>query len=108
MAAIAFSFGGCQSEKTTTEEKQERIKSKISIGDDIFLAKEKLVEMGFRIKSGPSFATNNNDYYMMVVDYGVLPNGFETFKYTVGIESNGELIDGIIKAGVDKKITNIQ
>jgi len=100
---------GCQQDRNSVvENSQEKIKTKISIGDDIFLAKEMLIDMGFRIQSGPKFATKNKDYYLMIVDYGALPNGFEIFKYTVGIQTEGQLINGMIKAGVDGKITSIE
>ncbi len=44
---------------------------------------------------------------MMIVDYGVSPNGLETLRYSLGIEGDGEAITGIIKASPDGKIFSI-
>jgi len=98
---------GCKQGDSGTQKRAE-VSDQFIVGDDIFEAEKILVAKGFKIKSGPSFATVNKDYYLLIVDYGESPNSLETFKYTVGIPSKSGPITGIIKAGIDGKITSIE
>jgi hypothetical protein len=100
---------GCDMNRDSiVKQQKKRVNASIKIGDDIFLAKDKLVKQGFTIEYGPDFPTKSRDYLIMNVDYGVRSNGLETFKYTVGMEGSGELISGVIKADPTGKITSIE
>ena len=100
---------GCNSERKDVLERQSGItKSLVQVGDDIHEAKAKLEAEGFKISYGPDYPTKSKGYLMMIVDYGVSPNGAETFRYVVGIESRSEPLDGVIKASPDGKITSIE
>lgn len=106
---LAIFGSGCGQKRDIAMEKGiETVASSIEIGDDIFSAKKKLEEAGLTIKYGPEFPTKSEKYLMMIVDYGVRPNGLETFKYTVGIEGNDAPINGVIKATPDGEITSIE
>lgn len=80
----------------------------VDVGDDIFDAKETLLSNDFRIVSGPNFATADKDYYLMTVDFGVLPSTWDTIQYTIGMRGSGEPIAGIVKANSEGVITNVR
>lgn len=105
----AFVLSCCDARRDTEiETKREEVATKVSLGDDIFAAKEALEGAGFSIKYGPEFPTNTKKYLMMIVDYGAHPSGLETFKYTVGIEGASKPITGVIKANPGGQITSIE
>lgn len=111
IAIIALILGifGCDSERReVVEAEKESVRSLVQIGDNIYDVKAKLEAEGFRISYGPDYPTKTRKYLMMIVDYGVIPNGEEAFRYTVGIEGDDELIDGIIKADTEGVITSIE
>lgn len=92
----------------TIDNNLNEVRELVSIGDDIFEAKQKLIDAGFNIKYGPKFPTASKSYYLMIVDYGVRPNGLDTLKYTIGIEGDGKPISGEIRANQSREITNIE
>ncbi len=100
-------IGCAPSSNPKLQNKRDRFESSIAVGDNIFEAKEKLASLGFRILSGPNFATEKQDYYLMVVDFGESPTHFETFKYSTGVQSEGTLIHGLVKADAKGTITVI-
>lgn len=107
--ALVFLFSCCDSNRTVRLDTQKKkMENEIRIGDDIYQAKDKLIEAGFKIKFGPDFPTKTKKYLMMIVDYGVTPGELETFKYTVGLEGSDKPITGIIKATPEGKITSIE
>jgi hypothetical protein len=98
----------CDSKRDATIKSQKSdVSLKVSLGDNIFAAKKVLEAEGFSIKYGPDFPTETKRYLMMIVDYGVRPNGVEIFKYTVGIEGSNKPITGVIKATPEGEITSI-
>ena len=111
LSTILSSLVGCNGCNTSrdaiVEEKKEKVNAAIKIGDDIFEARDKLIEEGFKIQYGPDFPTKTRKYYMMIVDYGLVPNELDNFKYMAGIE-NDKLMTGVIKADSDGKITSIK
>lgn len=107
--AFMVMFTGCESKQNEIVEKSKKeVAADIFLGDDIFVAKEKLIKSGFRIKYGPDFPTKTRKYLMMIVDYGAIPSGSERFRYTVGLEGSSKPIVGIIKATPEGKITSIE
>ncbi len=104
-----FLLYSCESKRDVMIEAQRsKVADTVSLGDDIFAAKKALEAAGFKIKYGPDFPTKTRKYLMMIVDYGLFPTGFDTFKYTIGIGGGGKLISGVIRATPDGKITNIE
>lgn len=87
---------------------RSKVAAKVSVGDDIFGAKKRLEDDGFRIKYGPEFPTKTKKYLMMIVDYGVIPNGLETLRYSLELGVDEEPITGIIKANPDGMIFSIE
>lgn len=106
---LALILVGCSLERQLTIDNQRnKIAAKVGVGDDIFVSKKRLESEGLRIKYGPDYPTKTQKYLMMIVDYGVSPNGLETLRYSLGIEGDGEAITGIIKASPDGKIFSIE
>lgn len=100
-------IGCAPSSNLRLQDKRDRFESSVAVGDNIFEAKEKLANLGFRILSGPTFATEKQNYYLMIVDFGEPPTHFETFKYSTGVQSEGTLIHGLVKADAKGTITVI-
>ena len=87
--------------------KTGEIKELIEIGDDIFEAKKKIEENGFKVTYGPDFPTASRSYYMMIIDYGVRPNASDEFRELINMPGNLK-ISGIIEADKDGKIYEIK
>lgn len=90
------------------DESRKDVRNLINVGDDIYQAKERLKENGFKIKYGPDFPTKTKKYLMMIVDFGADPNLKETVAYTLGAGEGSGPIDGIIKADPNGVITSIE
>lgn len=109
---IALVFGMISSCSVLRDQKFEsntkEVKGLIEVGDDIFEAKKKLEESGFKIKAGPVFATKNKDYYSMLVDYGLQPNAWEKMKLAAGLPGIDKSLSGVIEADKDGKIYKIE
>ena len=99
---------GCSPQKAATiKSKRAQVASKVSVGDDIFRAKDVLEADGFRIKYGPDFPTKSRSYYMMIVDYGLTPGELDKLRYALGVQG-GEPIAGLIRADPAGKIISIE
>jgi hypothetical protein len=107
---LVLAESGCDRKRDKiVSEQKERVTIAIRVGDDIHEAQSKLANLGFRIDYGPDFPTKSKEYLMMIVDYEVLPNGWETFKYTVGLSGgSSKPVDGVIKATPEGVITSIE
>jgi len=93
------------------EKGQKIVLDNVKLGDDIFEAKKVLESKGLSIMAdGPNFATKDKSYYSMVIDYGVGPSFWDTFRYTVGIESSEDEkpIYGLVEAHRNGKIYEIE
>ena len=85
-----------------------RMNELVEVGNDIFEAEELLRTEGFRITASPRFATKNQDYYQMVVDFGVRPSTLATIRYTLELGGSESSIYGIIEANSKGKITKVE
>ena len=97
--------------QTRVVEAQTIVKEVVEMGDNIFEAKKKLEAKGLRIMAdGPNFATEDKSYYSMVIDYGLSPTAWDTFKYTVELppSKNEKPIYGLIEADKNGKIYKIE
>ena len=92
-------------------EMQKTVEGTVKIGDDIFDAKKKLEAKGLKIlANGPSYATQDKSYYSMVIDYGLQPTVWDTFKYALEISpsENQMPIYGLIEADENGKVYKIE
>jgi hypothetical protein len=97
-----------QGRKDVLEQQSSNTRSIVQVGGNIHEAKAKLEAERFKISYGPDYPTKTKGYLMMIVDYGVSPNGLETFQYVVGIEGSSKPLKGVIKASPDGTITSIE
>ena len=106
-------IGGCefvmkQMQAHRVAKKLEEVKSLVSVGDDIYEAKEILIENGFRIVAGPSFPTKPRDYMTMHISFGESPSTIDDLIYTMDLGWGGSAISGLIRADPSGKITEIE
>lgn len=87
---------------------QNEVKAIVAVGDDIFKAKQLLIDGGFSITAGPLYPTKTESYLTMYVDYDEQPSSLSALMYSMGIGSGGSLISGVITADPDGRITEIE
>lgn len=109
LALLALICGCGDSRKEKADNFRDEIQNLISIGDDIFEAKEKLVDSGFSIVYGPDFQTKDRSCLLMIIDYGLQPTSLENLNYVTDLwEDDGELISGIVRADPSGRIFEIE
>ena len=109
LALFALICGCGDSRKENADNFRDEIQNLISIGDDIFEAKEKLVDSGFSIVYGPDFPTKDQSNLLMIIDYGLQPTSLENLNYITDLwEEDGELIFGIVRADPSGRIFEIE
>lgn len=94
--------------QTQISSEKKRMISIVEIGDDIFSAKQKLIENGFRIKYGPKLSNAQKSKYLMIVDFGVGPGPSDYLEETLGWGGDGESPSGVIYANESGKIFRIK
>jgi hypothetical protein len=80
----------------------------IKIGDNIFLAEQKLIANGFRIKFGPKLSNAQKSKYLMIVDSGVSPGTSDYLEETLGCGDDGKPFSGVIYANESSRILRIK
>ncbi|QQL45579.1 hypothetical protein [Sulfuriroseicoccus oceanibius] len=110
VCAVALWLVSCGSITRDRELKvnELEVRELISIGDDIFEARNILEEHGFKISYGPKFPTDSRSYYQMIIDYGLHPTGWEKMKLAAGRPGVNKPIWGEVRADPSGRITSIR
>jgi hypothetical protein len=85
-----------------------RMKTLVSVGDDIFKAKKKLEENGFVISYGPKLSNVQKTRYLMIVSYGVNPGPSAYVAEAMQWKGDGKPIYGTISADKAGRIFRIE
>ena len=89
------------------EQNTKDVRSLVAIGSDIFEAKRKLEKAGFTISYGPDFPTASETYYLMIIDYGLHPSGWDKFRELINKPGHLKL-SGIVEADENGDICKVE
>lgn len=84
------------------------VRDLVNTGDDIFKAKQILINHGFKIEFGPEFTGPHRASYLMIIDYGSVPGPMSNISETMGWPGDGKSPSGVIRATRDGKIYLIE